>query len=100
MSRQQLAVAKTRAVEHDRYVVVAGTSGISAVIAPNGHELAHTGFNQPAYLDSLVRLETRLTPATRWGPVVQRFLVGAGLAAVIAALLENGWWFTRGYRRR
>jgi apolipoprotein N-acyltransferase len=89
MSRQQLAVATARAVEHDRYLVVAGTTGISAVIAPNGHELAHTGFDQPAYLDSPVRLETRLTPATRWGPVVQWLLVGAGVAAVVAALLQR-----------
>lgn len=100
MSRQQLAIAKTRAVEHHRYVVVAGTTGISAVITPNGHELAHTDFDQPAYLDSPVRLETRLTPATRWGPVVQWLLVAAAVAAVIAALLQNGWWFTRRDQRR
>ena len=99
MSSQQLAVAKARAVEHDRYVVVAGTIGISAVIAPDGHELAHTGFDQPAYLDSPVRLETRLTPASRWGPLVQWLLVGAGFAAVVAPVLRDGW-FTRGYRRR
>ena len=36
MSEQQLAFAKVRAVEHDRYVVVAGNVGISAVIAPDG----------------------------------------------------------------
>lgn len=98
MSRQQLAVAKARAVEHDRYVVVAGTSGISAIIAPDGRELASTGFNQAAHLDSPVRLTTRLTPATRWGPVVQWLLVGAGVAAVIVAALHG--WFACGYRRR
>ena len=43
MSEQQLAFAKVRAVEHDRYVVVAGTTGISAVIAPDGGELVRTG---------------------------------------------------------
>jgi apolipoprotein N-acyltransferase len=98
MSRQQLAVAKARAVEHDRYVVVAGTTGISAIIAPDGRELAHTGFNQSAYLDSTVRLQTRLTPATRWGPIVQWLLVGVGVATVIASALHG--WFARGYRRR
>jgi apolipoprotein N-acyltransferase len=98
MSRQQLAVAKARAVEHDRYVVVAGTTGISAIIAPDGHELAHTGFNQSAYLDSTVRLHTRLTPATRWGAVVQWLLVGISVVAVIAALFQKGC--ARGYRRR
>jgi apolipoprotein N-acyltransferase len=98
MSRQQLAVAKARAVEHDRFVVVAGTTGISAIIAPDGRELAHTGFNQPAYLDSTVHLRTHLTQATRWGPIMQWLLVGAGVAAVIAAALHG--WFARGYRRR
>ena len=42
MSEQQLAFAKVRAVEHDRYLVVAGTTGISAVIAPDGHEISRT----------------------------------------------------------
>ena len=58
MSEQQLAFAKVRAVEHDRYVVVAGTTGISAVIAPDGGELVRTDFFQPAYLDIQVRLKT------------------------------------------
>src|SRR6185312_13614707 len=44
MSEQQLAFAKVRAVEHDRYTVVAGTTGISAIIAPDGHEVARTNF--------------------------------------------------------
>lgn len=98
MSEQQLAFGRLRAVEHDRYVVVAGTTGISAVIAPNGHELARTAFFEPAYLDNQVRLKTQLTPATRWGPIVQALLVSVGLAAVIAAILHNGS-FVRRLRR-
>ena len=95
MSEQQLAFGRLRAVEHDRYVVVAGTVGISAVIAPNGHELARTAFFEPAYLDTQVRLKTQLTPATRWGPIVQSVLVGIGVAAVIAAILHNGSFVRR-----
>jgi apolipoprotein N-acyltransferase len=91
MSEQQLAFAKVRAVEHDRYVVVAGTTGISAVIAPDGGELARTDFFQPAYLDMQVRLKTRLTPATRWGPIVQWILVGAAGAVILLAMRHNGW---------
>ncbi len=75
MSEQQLAFGRLRAVEHDRYVVVAGTTGISAIIAPDGRELARTNFFEPAYLDTQVRLKTQLTPATRWGPIVQGLLV-------------------------
>ncbi|GAY15208.1 apolipoprotein N-acyltransferase [Mycobacterium sp. shizuoka-1] len=98
MSEQQLAFARARAVEHDRYVVVAGTTGISAVIAPDGHELTRTQFFTPASIDLAVRLKTSETPATRWGPLVQWVLVGAALAVVLAAMLHNGW-FMRPLRR-
>jgi apolipoprotein N-acyltransferase len=103
MSAQQLAFAQVRAVEHDRYVVVAGTTGISAVIAPDGVELVRTDFFRPAYLDLQVRLKTRLTPATRWAPVVQWFLVGVAGAVILAGIRHNRW-FPRpvrlGLRRR
>ncbi|WP_069601499.1 apolipoprotein N-acyltransferase [Mycobacterium kyorinense] len=98
MSEQQLAFDKVRAVEHDRYVVVAGTVGVSAVIAPDGRELDRTDFFEPAYLDTQVRLKTTLTPATRWGPVVQWILVLAGVGAILAGILHNGW-FPRPDRR-
>jgi apolipoprotein N-acyltransferase len=100
MSEQQLAFGRLRAVEHDRYVVVAGTTGISAIIAPDGRELARTAFFEPAYLDSQVRLKTQLTPATRWGPIVQGLLVVLGVAAVIAAILHNGSFVRRLGRRK
>lgn len=99
MSEQQLAFAKVRAVEHDRYVVVAGTTGISAVIAPDGRELARTEFFRPAYLDAQVRLKTKLTPATRWGPILQWILVAAAGAVIAAAMRHNGW-FPRPIRLR
>jgi apolipoprotein N-acyltransferase len=99
MSEQQLAFGRLRAVEHDRYVVVAGTTGISAIIAPDGRELAHTAFFEPAYLDMQVRLKTQLTLATRWGPVVQGLLAALGVAAVITAILHNGSFVRRLGRR-
>jgi apolipoprotein N-acyltransferase len=99
MSEQQLAFAKVRAVEHDRYVVVAGTTGISAVVAPDGAELARTDFFQPAYLDMQVRLKTRLTPATRWGPLLQWVMVLAAGAVILVGIRHNGW-FPRSVRLR
>jgi apolipoprotein N-acyltransferase len=90
MSRQQLAFARLRAVEHDRYVIVAGTTGISAVIAPDGREIARTSFFEPAYLDTQVRLKTQLTAATRWGPYIEALLIAIGVGAVVAAILHNG----------
>jgi apolipoprotein N-acyltransferase len=89
MSEQQLAFAKVRAVEHDRYVVVAGTTGISALIAPDGGELARTDFFEPAYLDAQVRLKTTLTPATRWGPIMQWILVGTAGAVILIGIWHN-----------
>lgn len=92
MSEQQLAFAKVRAVEHDRYVVVAGTTGISSVIAPDGSELVRTDFFAPAYLDMRVHLKTRLTPATRWGLTMQLVLVGVAGAVTLVAMRNNRWF--------
>jgi apolipoprotein N-acyltransferase len=100
MSAQQLAFARLRAVEHDRYVVVAGTTGISAMIAPDGRVMARTGWFEPAYLDAQIRLKTGLTPATRWGPVVQALIVIAGAAAAVWAMLQNGGFAEKLTRRR
>ena len=95
MSAQQLAFARLRAVEHDRYVVVAGTTGISAVIAPDGASIARTAFFEPAYLDTQIRLKTDLSPATRWAPIIQGLLVTLGFGAVFAAILHNGQFVSR-----
>jgi len=84
MSEQQLAFSRARAVEHNRYVVVAATTGISAIIAPDGRELARTEWFQPGTLTMAIRLRTDLTPATRWGPLVQYALVALGAAAILA----------------
>lgn len=90
MSEQQLAFAKLRAVELGRDVIVAGTTGISAAITPDGRESARTDFFAPAYLDVQVRLRTVETPAVRWAVIVQWALVLAALAAIGAAIRQNG----------
>lgn len=103
MSEQQLAFAKVRAVEHDRYVLVAGTTGISAVIAPDGAELKRTDFFTPDYIDTQVRLKTKLTPATRWAPILQWVLVGTAGAVILFAIRHNSsssGWFPRPRRPR
>jgi apolipoprotein N-acyltransferase len=97
MSAQQLAFARLRAVEHNRFVIVAGTTGISAVIAPDGRVMGRTAFFEPAYLDMPIRLKTQLTPATRFEPFIQFLLVAVGIGALIAAILQNGR-FVRGRR--
>ncbi|UQX09421.1 apolipoprotein N-acyltransferase [Candidatus Mycobacterium methanotrophicum] len=98
MSEQQLAFSKVRAVELDRYAVVASNVGISALVTPDGRELSRTGFFEAAYLDNQVRRKTTLTPAAKWGPIVQGSLVVAAAAVLLAAMLQNGW-FTEINRR-
>jgi apolipoprotein N-acyltransferase len=84
---QQLAMARLRAVEHGRSVLVAATSGISAVIAPDGQVLAQAPeFTQDA-LVVRVPLRTGLTLADRLGAVPEWLLALVGLAAVVAAVV-------------
>jgi apolipoprotein N-acyltransferase len=90
MSEQQLAFAKARAVEHDRYVIVAGTVGISAVIAPDGKEISRTSFFTPGYLDTPIRLKTTRTIATRWAEPIQLVLVSASVSVIVGSILHNG----------
>jgi len=92
MSEQQLAFSKLRAVELDRYTMVSSNVGISALVTPDGRELQRTRFFTPGYLDGQVRLKTTLTPAARWGPIVQGSLVVGALAILFAAMLHNGWF--------
>lgn len=89
MSEQQLAFSKVRAMELDRYVVVASTTGVSAVIAPDGRELTRTGYFTPAYIDASVHLETDRTPAARYGALVQWLLIAVGAGALLAALVRR-----------
>jgi len=90
---QQLAMARIRAVESDRAVVVASTTGVSAIIAPDGRLLAHSGTWQRAVLETRVPLISQRTLADR---------IGAWPEAVIVALtlLAFGWAATAPLRRR
>jgi apolipoprotein N-acyltransferase len=83
---QQLAIARLRAVESGRAVVVAATSGVSAMIAPDGTVLARTGVFRPALLDLRLPLRDPLTLADRVGAWPEWILSAAGLVAVLAAL--------------
>ena len=64
---QQLAMARLRAVEHGRAVLVAATSGISAVIAPDGRVVASSKIFTQTVLVDRVPLRDTLTLADRLG---------------------------------
>lgn len=74
-SAQQLAIARLRAVEHGRSAVVSTTSGISALIRPDGTVLARSELYEPALLQGALPLRAGLTVATRWGDLVELGLV-------------------------
>ena len=68
MTYQQLAMSQVRAVEHGRTVLVAATSRVSAIIAPDGdHHRAHPLF-VPATLSDRVPLRTQRTLPPGWAP--------------------------------
>jgi apolipoprotein N-acyltransferase len=81
---QQLAMGRLRAVEHGRTVLVAATSGVSAVIAPDGRLLDTSPVFTKDLLVERVPLRSERTPATRLGalPELLLALVGAGAALV------------------
>ncbi|HWA66414.1 MAG TPA: apolipoprotein N-acyltransferase [Mycobacteriales bacterium] len=82
---QQLAISRLRAVESGRAVVVAATSGVSAIIAPDGRVLARTGVFTPGILDRRVPLRDPLTIADRVGAWPEWILSAAALCALVAA---------------
>lgn len=86
---QQLAISRLRAVEHGRAVVVAATSGVSAMIAPNGKILAKTSVFTPAILDQSLPLRDPKTMADRVGPWPEWILSGAAALALVLAFLRR-----------
>ncbi len=83
---QQLAMARIRAIEHDRAVVVASTTGISAIIAPDGRLLASSGTWRQAEIEARVPLRTTTTLADQIGGWPEGLLTFATLAALVLAL--------------
>lgn len=84
MSHQQLAMSQLRAVEHGRSVVVSATSGVSAIVRPDGSIEQQTRQFTAENLDAAVALRSTQTVATQLGsaPAWGAGLLGAG--AVIA----------------
>ncbi|MER8187704.1 apolipoprotein N-acyltransferase [Kitasatospora sp. NPDC094015] len=78
---QQLAMSRLRAVEHGRAVLIAATSGISAVIAPDGSVVSRTEELTPAVLNAVVPLRDGTTVADRLGAAPEWTLAVAGLLA-------------------
>ncbi|MGN9794452.1 apolipoprotein N-acyltransferase [Streptomyces sp. OZ13] len=92
MTYQQLAMSRVRAVEHSRSVVVPVTSGVSAVILPDGEIVEQTAMFTPDALVAEVPLRSSLTPATRLGSAPELVLVllaAGGLSAVAVGAVRT-----------
>ncbi|MET7982812.1 MULTISPECIES: apolipoprotein N-acyltransferase [unclassified Streptomyces] len=75
MTYQQLAMSRIRAVEHSRTVTVPVTSGVSAVIMPDGTITQKTGMFVADSLVQKVPLRSSETPATKLGILPEMILV-------------------------
>jgi len=84
---QQLAMARIRAIEFDRAMIVAGTTGVSAIIAPDGSLIAHTRTWQRAVIESRVPLLTGDTLAERLGEWPELALSALAVAALAWAIM-------------
>jgi apolipoprotein N-acyltransferase len=90
MTYQQQGMSRLRAIEHDRAVVIAATSGQSAVIAPDGTVLERTGaLYTPGVLVDRVPLRTTTTLATRLGPAPEWALAALGVGAAVAGAVRG-----------
>jgi apolipoprotein N-acyltransferase len=92
---QQLAMARIRAVESDRAVVVASTTGYSAIIAPDGRLMTISGTWQQAELEARVPLVSYRTLADRAGLMPEYAIVAATVAALGLAVAA-AWRRRRG----
>jgi len=79
---QQLAMGRLRAIEHNRTVVVAATSGVSAIVGPDGHVVARSDVFTADLLVRAVPVGGQATLATRLGALPEWLLVAVAAAAV------------------
>lgn len=83
---QQLAMSRLRAIEHGRAVVTAATSGISAIVAPNGKIEQRSKEFTRTVLSADLPLRDQITVADRVGAVPEWTLAMVGLLSGAAAI--------------
>jgi apolipoprotein N-acyltransferase len=84
-SEQQLALSRLRAVEHGRSVVIAATSGISAVVAPDGSVVRSSELFEPAVFVEEIAQRASTTVALRLGAGPEWALTALGVGALLVA---------------
>lgn len=89
MTYQQLAMSRMRAIETDRAVVVPATSGVSALVDPAGKVLADTEIFEAKHLVDTLPLRSGITPAVRFGQILELALVLAGVLLGSLAVIRR-----------
>ena len=85
MTYQQLAMSRMRALETDRAVVVVATSGVSAIVHPDGSVSQQTEIFTADHLVEKLPLRDSVTPAVRFGKILEWLLVAAGIMLMAVA---------------
>jgi apolipoprotein N-acyltransferase len=88
-SQQQLSMARLRAMEHGRAVVVASTDGISAVISPDGTLVRQSAMHQATSFVETLPLRDSLTLADRAGGWPEAVGGLAGLLGVLLVMMGS-----------
>jgi apolipoprotein N-acyltransferase len=84
-SEQQLAMSRLRAVEFGRTVAIAATSGISAIVAPDGTVARSSSlFTSAAFVEEIAQRNST-TVALRLGSAPEWLLTAVGAGALLAA---------------
>ncbi|GAB3127264.1 apolipoprotein N-acyltransferase [Tsukamurella serpentis] len=90
MTYQQLGMSRVRAVELDRDVVVAATTGVSALVRPDGEVTRQTSMWTNGHLVETISLRDAVTPAARLGEWGNLVLLLATLCGIAVAIRHDG----------
>lgn len=85
-SYQQLGMARVRAVEHDRSLVLAATTGVSAIVRPDGSIVTESKLYASTDLVASVPLRDGLTLADRVGVWSEWTLTALGLLGLVLGI--------------
>ena len=88
-TEQQLAMSRLRAVEHGRAVLVAATSGVSAIIGPNGRLQDRAEVFTAKTAVRRLPLADRRTPADRVGAAPEWLLTAVAVGALGAGMFGH-----------
>ena len=83
---QQMAMSRLRAIEHGRVMLIAATSGISAIVRPDGTLAGTIPEGAAGYLVERIPLRDTLTVADRLGALPE---YAAGLTALVLIVVAG-----------